>query len=82
MLLGPYTVFASIASQVLLVFAISRAPLVRLAPFTFWEVLFALLIGIAWLGESVDSIALFGIAILVTSGVLMALHGRKLNVAR
>lgn len=75
-------VFASIASQVFLVYAISRAPLVRLAPFAFWEVLFALLIGIAWFGDSIDLIALFGIAILVSSGVLMAAHATKLNAAR
>ena len=72
-------VFASIASQVFLVFAISRAPLVRLAPFAFWEVLFALLIGITWFGDSIDRLALLGIAILIGSGVLMAVHASKLN---
>ena len=59
---------ASVAAQLTLVYAISRAPLVRLAPFTYWEVLFALLLDVALIGTVPDPLAMIGMAVLVVSG--------------
>ena len=61
-------ILASVAAQLTLVYAISRAPLVRLAPFTYWEVLFALLLDVALIGTVPDPLAMIGMAVLVVSG--------------
>ncbi len=73
----------SAASQYLMLMAFSRAPAPVLAPFSYSEIPGAAVIGIIAFSEMPDAIAWFGIAVIVTSGVIIAkLSGSKAQPPR
>jgi drug/metabolite transporter (DMT)-like permease len=63
-------------SQGLMILACARVEMATLAPYAFSEIVFAIPVGYALFGEVPDPIALFGIAIIVTSGVAVAVTRR------
>ncbi len=66
----------------LVIRAYERAPASLLAPFTYVEILSASALGYALFGDFPDSWTWAGIAILIASGIYIALRERRLEVAR
>lgn len=63
--------------HLLLVRAFAVAPASLLAPFTYFHLVIALLLGFVVFGNMPDTIALTGMGLIVTTGVVMALRQRK-----
>ncbi len=64
------------ASQLLTIFAVSRAPMPTLAPFGYSEIVAATLVGLVLFGDFPDATTWIGIAIIVASGLVIALAAR------
>jgi drug/metabolite transporter (DMT)-like permease len=64
--------FASAASQTMMILAFSRAPASDLAPFTYAEIVAAVLIGLVMFGTLPDALAWAGIGLIILSGVIVA----------
>ena len=72
-------------SQTLMITAMSMAQADRIAPFTYFEIIAAILIGFAMFGTLPDVLALIGMGLIITSGtavkripdILKALGGKK-----
>ena len=62
--------------HLLLVRAFAVAPASLLAPFTYFHLVVALLLGFVVFGNMPDSIALAGMGLIVSTGVVMALRQR------
>ena len=69
-------ILASVAAQLTLVFAIHAAPLGRLAPFLYFEVLVALALDAMLFGKTVDLRLLAGIGLIVAGGLIVSTAGR------
>lgn len=65
-------VLSSIAAQLLLVYALARTPLGSLAPFTYWEVIFAFLLDSIVLGTPFSSSMFLGALLILTAGVFFS----------
>lgn len=68
LLLGAVTAF----NQSLLLAAFARAEASTLAPFGYFEIVAAVVVGFLWFGDFPDAVAWTGIAIIIVSGVLVA----------
>ena len=66
------------AGHYLLVLAYERAPASLLAPFAYFEILMAVVVGYAFFGDFPDSWTWVGIAVLAASGIYISLRERKL----
>ena len=62
----------SAASQTMMILALSRAPASDLAPFTYAEIVSAVLVGLLMFGTLPDTLSWAGIALIVLSGVAVA----------
>jgi drug/metabolite transporter (DMT)-like permease len=67
-------------SQGFMIVACARVDMSTLAPFAFSEIVFAIIVGYALFAEVPDPIALLGIAIIVTSGICVAVSARRLPI--
>ncbi len=65
-------IIAGIGAQILMVLAIFHAPLSRLAPFTYWEILFALALQVGLQGIVPEPLALIGVATIVVAGLVIS----------
>lgn len=63
--------------HLLLVRAFAAAPVSLLAPFTYAHLVFALLLGLLVFGNMPDSTALAGMALIVSTGVMMGVRQRR-----
>jgi drug/metabolite transporter (DMT)-like permease len=63
-------------SQSFMIVACAKVDMSTLAPYAFSEIVFAILVGYAFFGEVPDPIALLGIAIILTSGISVAVSMR------
>jgi len=63
---------SSVAAQLLFVYAVARAPLGVLAPFAFWEVIFAILLDISVLGAPATWPMAIGATLIVVAGLLLS----------
>ncbi len=68
LLLGAVTAF----NQSLLLAAFARAEASTLAPFGYFEIVAAVVVGFLWFGDFPDPVAWTGIAIIIVSGILVA----------
>lgn len=82
---GQWLVLAEIAlastlAQILTTLACNRAGMALLAPFGYCEIVWATVLGLAMFGDFPDTLTWLGIAIIVASGVYIALaaNGRRL----
>ena len=66
------TAVTSAVSQTLMIMALSRAPASDLAPFTYSEIVSAVLIGFIMFGTLPDALAWAGIGLITLSGVVVA----------
>lgn len=76
---GALLVFVGVLSgsaHLLLIKAYSHAPASRLAPFTYSQLIWVMLIGFVAFGDFPDAWSLAGIALLVASGIYIATHER------
>ncbi len=75
---GIFLVMGSLgaASQLLTIFAISRTPMPTLAPFGYSEIVAATLVGLVLFGDFPDATTWIGIAIIVASGLVIAIAAR------
>jgi drug/metabolite transporter (DMT)-like permease len=62
----------SAISQTLIILALSRAPASELAPFTYGEIVAAVLIGFTMFGTLPDAVSWSGIALIIFSGIVVA----------
>ena len=69
-------ILASVVAQLTLVFAIHAAPLGRLAPFLYFEILVALALDVALFGKTLDARLVVGIALIVSGGLIVSTGGR------
>lgn len=70
-------VLSSIIAQLLLVYAISKASLGALAPFTYWEVVFVIMLDFAVLGTPISNNMAIGGLFIITAGVVLGSQRRK-----
>lgn len=71
-------ILSSVAAQLLFVYAIARAPLGVLAPFTFWEVVFVILLDVLVLDAAPSLQTALGVMLIVAAGLLLtARRGAK-----
>lgn len=68
---------SSVAAQLLLVYALGRAPLGVLAPFAFWEVIFAIALDVQVLGADFTWRAAAGAGLIAAAGVLLAVRRKS-----
>jgi drug/metabolite transporter (DMT)-like permease len=73
---GQMLVIAALAvltalSQTLMITAMSMASADRIAPFTYFEIIAAVIIGLAIFGTLPDMLAWLGIALIITSGTVV-----------
>ncbi len=66
----------SAAAQVLLIFALQRAPASTLAPLNYFHLLLALLYSALWFGRWPDGVALAGIGLIMAAGLSLTLPRR------
>jgi drug/metabolite transporter (DMT)-like permease len=66
------TALTGAISHTLLILAMSRAPAPDLAPFTYTEIVSAVLIGLVMFGTLPDLVSWAGIALIIVSGVIVA----------
>ena len=66
------TAVISAISQTLMIMALSRAPASDLAPFTYSEIVSAVLIGFVMFGTLPDALSWAGIGLIALSGVVVA----------
>jgi len=66
----------SAAAQVLLIFALQRAPASTLAPLNYFHLLLALVYSALWFGRWPDGLAMGGIALIMGAGLTLALPAR------
>lgn len=64
--------FVSAASQTMMILAFSRAPASDLAPFTYSEIVSAVLIGLVMFGTLPDALSWGGMGLIILSGVVVA----------
>ncbi len=62
----------SALSQSMILYAFARAPASSLAPFTYMEIVSAIVIGLVLFGTVPDTISWIGMALIVTSGLIVA----------
>ena len=61
----------SALSQTLMIVAMTKAPAEEIAPFTYFEIIAAILIGLAMFGTLPDVPAWIGMALIITSGTVV-----------
>ena len=73
---------ASAASQTMMILALSRAPASDLAPFTYSEIVSAVLIGLVIFGSLPDAMSWAGIGLITLSGIAVARAQGRLALRR
>jgi drug/metabolite transporter (DMT)-like permease len=63
-------------SQGFMIVACAKVDMSTLVPYAFSEIVFAIVVGYAFFGDIPDATALLGIAIIVTSGICVAVSAR------
>lgn len=71
----------SVLAHGIIILAVRLAPAPRLAPFGYSEIIWAVLIGFLLFGDLPDAVTWLGIAVIVSSGVLIALRGARTDDA-
>lgn len=81
---GRLAILAALAacSQTLVTFAFARAPAAELAPYTYLEIISAVVIGYVAFGTLPDALSYLGITVIIASGVLVARIQRGRITAR
>ncbi|MDH3666323.1 MAG: DMT family transporter [Paracoccaceae bacterium] len=74
--------FTSAASQTMMILAMSRTPASDLAPFTYTEIVSAVLIGLVMFGTLPDALSWAGIGLITLSGVLVARAQGRISLRR
>jgi drug/metabolite transporter (DMT)-like permease len=74
--------FTSAASQTMMILALSRAPASDLAPFTYSEIVSAVLIGLVMFGTLPDMLSWAGIGLITLSGVVVARAQGRITLRR
>ena len=74
--------FTSAASQTMMILAMARAPASDLAPFTYTEIVSAVLIGLVMFGTLPDTLSWAGIGLITLSGVLVARAQGRISLRR
>jgi len=74
--------FTSAASQTMMILALARAPASDLAPFTYAEIVSAVLIGLVMFGTLPDALAWAGIGLIILSGVAVARAQGRMSLRR
>ena len=69
-------------SQTLMITAMSMVPADRIAPFTYFEIIAAVMIGLAMFGTLPDMLAWLGMALIITSGTIVKRLPGGLKVRR
>ncbi len=72
----------SAASQTMMILALARAPASDLAPFTYWEIVAAVLIGLVMFGTLPDALSWIGIGLIILSGVAVARAQGRMTLRR
>ncbi|MEM6616664.1 MAG: DMT family transporter [Pseudomonadota bacterium] len=70
-------IISGILAQILLVWALARGSIGALAPFFYWELIFAVLLDVAFLGTRLDMTAIFGVGLIFACGVGMAIISQR-----
>ncbi len=77
LILGP----TAAIGHFLIISAHERAAASLLAPFQYWQIVCSVAMGIVWFGDTPDRWTVLGTAIIVASGIYVALRERKLSHA-
>lgn len=70
-------IFAAVVGHWLLVKAYEQAPASLLAPFGYFEMVAAVILGFVWFGDFPDVLTWLGIAVIVATGVYISVRERK-----
>ena len=73
--------FAATMGHYLLIRAYQYAPAPTLAPFSYFEIVSATVLGVAVFGDFPSALTWVGVAVIITSGVFTSLRERKINYA-
>ena len=73
--------FAATLGHYLLIRAYQYAPAPILAPFSYFEIVSATVLGVAVFGDFPSALTWVGVAVIITSGVFTSLRERKINYA-
>lgn len=70
-------IFAAVVGHWLLVKAYEQAPASLLAPFGYFEMVAAVILGFVWFGDFPDVLTWLGIAVIVATGIYISVRERK-----
>ena len=73
--------FAANMGHYLLIRAYQYTPASILAPFSYFEIVSATVLGVAVFGDSPSALTWVGVVVIITSGVFTSLQERKINCA-
>lgn len=76
------TAILSAVSQTMIILALARAPASELAPFTYSEIVAAVLIGLVMFGTLPDSLSWIGIGLIILSGLAVAHAKGRMTLRR